>query len=154
MVSLIEDTRQKAEKHERKHRYWEQNGTSVVRSALPFGDYMPVPKVAVDTKANIQEICNNICGSGKEKHRFAEECKKAREHGSTLIFLIEDAKYKSVSDLFGGSIYLRSGVTIPGDQLAKAMNTMSERYGVRFEFCAPEEAGRRVIELLEHDDGK
>lgn len=91
----------------------------------------------------------NMCGSGREKHRFAEECKKAREAGCKLIFLIEDKKYTSINDLYGKSVYLFNGQTIPGDQLATAMHTMSNRYGCEFRFCPPEEAGRIIAELLE-----
>lgn len=35
-----------------------------------------------------------------------------------------------------------------GETLAKALNTMQERYGVIFKFCSPEEAGAMVLELL------
>lgn len=149
MITLIEDSRQKAEKHEIKHNYWNEEGRTIIRCALPFGDYISAPKIAVDTKQNIAEIGMNMCGSGREKHRFAEECKKAREAGCKLIFLIEDKKYTSINDLYGKSVYLYSGQTIPGDQLATAMHTMSNRYGCEFRFCPPEEAGRIIAELLD-----
>ena len=35
-----------------------------------------------------------------------------------------------------------------GQTLAKAMLTMEAKYGVKFHFCKPEEAGAKVIELL------
>lgn len=35
-----------------------------------------------------------------------------------------------------------------GPRLAKALNTMQERYGVEFKFCSPDEAGSMVLELL------
>lgn len=35
-----------------------------------------------------------------------------------------------------------------GETLAKALNTMQERYGVIFRFCSPEESGAMVLELL------
>lgn len=149
MVALVEDTRQKAGKHENKHRYWEETGTSWVRSALPFGDYWPVPRVAVDTKEDIKEIASNMCGAVKERRRFTEECKKARNAGCKLIILIEDPKYNEIDDLWGERIWIHTGQTIPGDQLAKAMFVMQDRYGIEFWFCDPEESGRVIKELLD-----
>lgn len=149
MITLIEDTRQKKDLHKIKHDYWNEEGRTIIRCALPFGDYISAPKVAVDTKQNIAEIGMNMCGSGREKHRFTEECKKAKEAGCKLIFLIEDPKYACIDDLYGHSIYLFSGQTIPGDQLATAMHTMQNRYGCEFWFCPPKEAGRIITELLE-----
>lgn len=35
-----------------------------------------------------------------------------------------------------------------GETLAKALNTMQDRYGVVFKFCTPEAAGAMVLELL------
>ena len=149
MASIISDTRQKAGKHKLKEDYWTEHGTTIIRSALPFGDYIAAPKVAVDTKQNIVEIGSNMCGAGREKHRFAEECKKARDAGCKLIFLIEDPNYSSIEDLYGSQIYLFSGQIIPGDQLATAMYTMENRYGCEFWFCPPEESARIIMELLE-----
>ena len=149
MAGIIEDTRQKTGKHENKHRYWDDAGTEWIRSALAFGDYWPAPKIAVDTKENIQEIASNMCGAVKERNRFREECKKAKSFGCKLIFLIEDSRYNEINDLWGEKIWIHTGQTIPGDQLAKAMMIMQERYGIEFWFCDPEESGRVIEELLE-----
>ena len=154
MVWITEDTRQKADKHKGKHKYWDGIGVTYIRCALPFGDYAPVPKVAVDTKQDIYEIGINMCGNGKEKHRFAAECKKAKDCGCKLIFLIEDKNFTNINDLYGKQIHLHNGMTIPGDQLATAMHTMSGRYGCEFMFCDPRESGKRIIELLESKNGE
>lgn len=148
MPTIIEDTRQKAEKHESKHLYWQKHGISVVRSALPFGDYISAPEIAIDTKQDITEIGVNMCGSAREKKRFREECKLAQESGCKLIFLIEDGRYKDVADLYGKTIYLHNGQVIPGDQLATAMHTMSGRYGCEFRFCDPQDSAQIITELL------
>ena len=152
-MKLIEDTRQKAEKHENKHEYFREHGHEVIRSKLAFGDYSPTPSVAIDTKLDIQEIAANMCGSMREKSRFREECKLAQEADSKLIILIEDERYHSIDDLYEKTIRLRSGWTIKGDQLAKAMAVMHERYGVDFMFCDPADSGRIIIELLEKHNG-
>lgn len=145
---IIEDTRQQAGKHEAKHKAFDQLGVQVIRSKLAFGDYALPPAVAVDTKASIQEIAANLCGSRDETKRVTAEMKLARACGSTLIFLIEVGKYGKPSDLIGERFVLMSGKVISGEQLYRAMETVSARYGCRFVFCPPAEAGRKVIELL------
>ena len=149
MFTIIEDTRQKESKHELKHQYWSKHKTNVVRSALPFGDYIKAPTIAIDTKQDISEICGNICGAVREKIRFNDECKLAMESGCKLIFLIEDKRYDCIEDLYGKSIYVHNGMIVPGDQLATAMHTLEGRYGCEFMFCDPKEAGRIIMELLE-----
>ena len=148
MPTIIEDTRQKAEKHEIKHRYWQDNGISIVRSALPFGDYIKAPDIAIDTKQDITEIGVNMCGSAREKKRFREECKLAQDSGCKLIFLIEDKRFSSIDDLYGTMIALHNGQILNGDQLATAMHTMTGRYGCEFRFCHPNESARIITELL------
>ena len=153
MSTIIEDSRQQAGKHRKKHSYWAQNGVLTVRCALPYGDYIAAPKIAVDTKQDVLEIAGNMCGSAKEKARFREECKKARDAGAELVFLIEDRRFGSVSDLYGQKLKLHNGMTVPGDQLAAAMEIMKARYGCRFVFCKPEDSGRFVMEILYGNDG-
>ena len=99
---IIEDTRNKKDKHENKHRYWVKTSTPWIRASLPFGDYWPTPKISIDTKQDIHEIAANLCGAAKEKRRFREECKKAMNADCRMVFLIEDKQYESVEDLFSG----------------------------------------------------
>lgn len=154
MISLIEDTRQKKDKHALKNRIWESEGVHVVRCALPFGDYMAVPKVVVDTKQDILEIAGNLCGCASEKRRVREEIKKANDAGCKLIFLIEDKRFHEIDDLYGRKFRLHNGQTIPGDQLAVAMTVMQERYQCEFWFSDPKESARVIRELLEDGYGK
>ena len=54
--------------------------------------------------------------------------------------------------LFGGMENVKfKRQVIPGDQLAKAMLIMQERYGIQFRFCDPEDSGRIIKELLDED---
>lgn len=151
-MHLLEDSRQQRSKHELKNEYWRQAGCSVIRSALPFGDYCEVPRVVVDTKRDIYEIAHNI---DQQHDRFRRECQKARAHGCQLVILVENLD--GVSTLDDLSTWresdrhyeMRGGSRrIEGKRLCAAMRTMSQRYGVRFEFCSPNEAGRRVLEIL------
>lgn len=145
---IIEDTRQKSGMHELKHSHFDEMGVQIVRNMLPFGDYAKPPSISVDTKANMDEIAHNI---GSDHQRFKRECIAARDAGCQLIILVENTEgISSVNDVHRwinpDLIYRPRAIT--GQRLQKAMITMSERYGVRFEFCAPEEAAQKIIKLL------
>ena len=145
---IIEDTRQKAGMHDIKHKCFEEMGVGLVRNMLPFGDYALPPSISIDTKADMAEIASNI---GSDHKRFKRECMAAKNAGCQLIILVEnDDGIRSVMDVHKWInpelIYRPRAIT--GERLQKAMLTMSERYGVKFEFCAPEEAAKRIVELL------
>lgn len=146
---IVEDTRQQAGKHELKHEWFTAHGVELVRSKLPFGDYALVPSVAIDTKKDMEEIAGNICGP--QHSRFINECKAAKAAGCALIILVENDV--GISDLQQvhtwinpRAIYSKS--CVQGPRLQKAMETISERYGVQFVFCRPEESAERIIALL------
>lgn len=154
-MTLIEDTRQQAGKHEAKHRSFSERGVEVVRCMLPFGDYAATPTVAVDTKNSMDEIAGNIGGGSAEHQRFKRECIRARDAGCHLIFLVEnDCGIQSIDEVHTWnnprSVYSPKAIT--GQRLEKAMKTMSERYGCEFRFCNPEEAGEMILELLGERD--
>ena len=154
MCVLIEDTRQKPSQHQMKHAYWTLSGVQVERSKLIVGDYMFVGGlISVDTKKNIAELAMNV---EQQHERFRKELIKAQAIGVKLIILIEnedgitdlETLKKWVNPRFW--INKRKGIRPPimGGRLSKACKTMQERYGVTFEFCTPEEAGQRVLDLL------
>lgn len=148
---IQEDTRQKIGKHNTKHEYFSTHDIGLVRCKLPFGDYARIPEVSIDTKENMDEIAMNICGS--EHKRFINECKAAKAAGCSLIVLIENTVgITNISEVHKWvnprSVY--SEKCVQGPRLQKAMETISERYGVRFMFCKPEEAGEIIMEILEH----
>lgn len=153
---LVEDTRQKIGQHELKHECWTKMGANIIRCRLPFGDYVMMPKVAVDTKADLYEVASNI----EHQHgRFRDECLGAQRAGCQLIILVENLEgIRDLDDLVRWTepdyhFYERRGKRkFNGERLAKAMRTMSDRYGVRWEFCTPNEAAERVIDLLQGGD--
>jgi ribosome-associated protein len=148
---LLEDTRQQANKHRLKHEYWSSQGIEIVRTKLLVGDYMVFGgTICVDTKMSVEEIAQNI--GGREHVRFREECKLAKRIGATLIILVENTEgFRSVEDVTAwvNPNLNKTSRSIEGPRLAKAMRTMSERYGVQFLFCTPEESGGMVLELLQ-----
>lgn len=171
MPVIIEDTRQQAGKHERKHGWFAAHGVELVRRKLDAGDYMREgSNITVDTKASVDEIAGNISAGHR---RFRAECERARDAGLRLVVLVENLNgYRSIADVSpwtnghcaacfkyrrkmcdprgggGCARHGKRGKPIQGDRLAAAMSTMQRRYGVRFEFCAPDESARRICELL------
>ena len=146
---IIEDSRQQAGKHNTKHKWFEENGIELIRSKIAFGDYCLPPAVSIDTKKDMDEIANNICG--KEHKRFINECKAAQSAGCQLIILVENhLGIESVDDVheWQNPRVIYSPNCVQGDRLERAMKTISERYGVRFEFCRPSESAERIINLL------
>lgn len=148
-MTIQEDTRQKVGEHEIKHQWFSDNGVGIVRCKLPFGDYAPIPPVSIDTKRNMDEIAQNICG--KEHRRFINECKAARAAGCALIILVENDL--GITDLSQVHTWINprtiySDKCVQGDRLQKAMETISERYGVRFMFCRPEESAKIILETI------
>lgn len=148
---IIEDTRQKAGKHDLKHAYFEEHNIGVVRCKLPFGDYAPVPPVSIDTKENMEEIATNICGSKSEHQRFIRECKAARAAGCKLYVLVENTvgiTRLSQVHFWQNPRSCYSPKCVQGQRLQKAMETISERYGVTFLFCSPEKAGATIERII------
>ena len=139
---------------------------------VSFGDYYaPGSNRVVDTKRSVDEIAQNI--NGKQHARFKRECQRAQGAGFRLVVLIEnDLGYSSFGDVAawtnghclkcgyyrGAKCEPRNSSTkcmkhgtkkpIQGDRLAKAMETMQGRYGVRFVFCKPQEAAEIICKLL------
>ena len=148
---LIEDTRNQIGKHEIKHAAFAAAGDKLLRCKLPVGDYALFPRIAVDTKADMQEIAQNIGGTKAEHNRFREELKLAREYGCQLIILVENED--GIEELAQVQYWDNprrafSERAIQGPQLMKAMQTMQERYGVIFLFCRPSEAAGTIKDLL------
>ena len=146
---IIEDTRQKADKHKLKNDSFLSMGDKVVRSKLPLGDYALLPRVFIDTKEDVLEIAYNMCGNMKEKKRFAAECKLAKECGVRFVVLIEDGRYQKPTDLIGETFRLHNSLYVKGKQLATAMCVMSERYGVEFKLCDKKDTAYIIREMLQ-----
>ena len=156
MGALIEDTRQQKGKHGNKSAHFAAIGEHVVRCALPVGDYQRPATVAVDTKKDIIELAQDV----KRDHaRFARECKRAADLGTQLVVLVENRDgVRSLADLDAWTepdetydVRNKRGnaVRYTGRSIARACQTMHDRYGVLFGFCAPEESGERILAILD-----
>lgn len=148
---LVEDTRNQTGKHELKHEFFSAHKIPFFRCKLPVGDYALPPAVAVDTKASMSEIAQNIGGGRKEHERFIREIKLARDIGTQLYILVENED--GIEELDEVHTWLNprtefSPECIQGPRLEKAMRTIQERYGCTFLFCAPEDAAEMIVDLL------
>lgn len=131
-------------------------------SKLLVGDYMNYdnPRLIIDRKQNLTELCSNVC-QGHE--RFRRELERAIENEIELIFLVEHGKGisrlqdviwwnnpRAVKRIRGEDGRWRSIETkaMQGEVLYKILCTMERKYRCRFLFCDRSETGRRIIELL------
>jgi len=148
-MQILEDSRQHKDKHELKHRIFDAKGIKYLTCKLPFGDYSVPPTVAIDTKASMAEIAENI--GTKDHERFKNELKLAREYGCHLYILVEntdgirsleqDAYWENPRRAY-------SPKAINGDRLCKAMATMQNYYGCTFLFCGPQESAELIVNIL------
>lgn len=131
-------------------------------SKLLVGDYMNYdnPRLVIDRKQNLIELCNNVC---QEHDRFRRELVRAMENEIELVFLIEHGmgitkledviwwdNPRSVKQIRGSDGRWKDINTnaMRGEVLYKILCTMQRKYGCQFLFCDKEETGRRIIELL------
>lgn len=142
-------------------KYFDRNGIQHFSSKLYVGDYMNLdnPRLIIDRKQNLTELCGNVC---QQHERFRNEIQRASESGIQLIILCEHGRgICSLEDvIFWENPRRHMRVDTPagwqtvetnamrGETLYKILNTMSRKYGIRFEFCDKQNTGKRIVELL------
>lgn len=151
---ILEDSRQKPKQNAHIREQLEAIGYKVERSKLYVGDYQLANdgKVVIDTKQNLQELCQNVV---QDHERFRNECIRAQEAGIQLVILVADPKIKQLTDVFSWfnprRIYSKTATS--GRTLGKILYSMRGKYGVAFEFCPKEELGQRIVDILSGDYG-
>ena len=159
------DSREKAKAIQKIIEEFDRQGIKHPVSKLMVGDYMNYdnPRVIVDRKQNLTEVCSNVC---QDHDRFRRELVLAKENGIQLIILCEHGKdINSLEDVIfwknprsekrkkiDGKWKTVHTNAMKGDVLYKILTTLQEKYGVRFEFCDKDETGKRIVELLEIED--
>lgn len=131
-------------------------------------DFVGTYTVVVDTKRDMTEIEGNLVG--KAHARFRDELILAQNNGIQLYVLVENTDgINTIQDVFkytsqrrlrwlrykklheeGRALHvvIPSKPPVSGEQLAKIMLTMEKRYGCKFVFCHPKQAGAKVLEIL------
>lgn len=163
------DSREKARAIRKIVQTFEKEGVKHFSSKLLVGDYMSLdnPRVIIDRKQNLQELCSNVC---QQHERFKRELIRAMDAGIQLIILVEHGPdIKSVEDVYfwknprkhevrwkmvngKRERYVVSAKAVDGEQLYKSLCTIRDRHNVRFEFCEKKDTGKRIIELLSKND--
>jgi hypothetical protein len=144
------DTREKKWELARIQRQLAALGARTFLSKLYVGDYLSLdnPRVVIDRKKDLLEICGNVC---QQHERFQRELCRARDAGIHIIFLVEHGGgVKALDDVYfwKNPRLKKSPKATTGKNLYKTLKTISERYGVEFKFCDKDETGKKIIELL------
>lgn len=167
-MTILEDVNNKPGEHENIRFYCELHGIILRRQKLNVGDYIIAPNISIDTKQGMLEVYNNLV---QDHERFRKMCIRAQEDGTRLIILVEnhdglrdlddvelwhnpriDEYYKkyafALSAKKAGKDIKIPAPPISSKRLVRMMRTMSERYGVEWQFCSYEETGKKVVSLL------
>ena len=146
---IICDTREKGNK--KILEYFTKVNQDYIISKLDAGDYMKYKDYStiIDKKDGLLELANNLCHTS-EHERIKREITRAKElKCDNFIFLIQDSKIKTIEDVKNWS---SPHTKVKGETLLKIMQTMKERYGVRFIICPRKDMGKRIIQLLKKGD--
>ena len=153
------DTREKPVAIQKILRDFQQNGVKFFKSKLYVGDYMSLdnPKVVVDRKQNLSEICANVGSSHEEHERFRNEIVRANDVGIKVIVLIEHGHgFKTLEDIqwWDNPRLKKNPKATSGEKLYKILSTMCDRYDMEVQFCDKKDTGRRIREILSDDKGR
>ena len=140
-------------------------------------DLLGVTKRSVDTKYGMTEVYGNVIS--KKHDRFRDECILAQQNHIEFTVLVESAPevysmedvkaWRNWKQLYAycrrNKIKTGQGMMdridefvahggqkppVGGEQLYKAMNTMTSKYGFTWRFCKPESTGKAIVWLLTH----
>lgn len=147
------DSREKPKAIQKILKEFSQQNVQYYISKLYVGDYMSLdnPKLVIDRKQNLNEICSNVGSSAANHERFKRELLRANEVGIKVIVLIEHGHgVKTLEDvqLWDNPRLKESPKATDGIKLFKILKTMQKRYNVEFVFCDKDETGKRILELL------
>ena len=130
-------------------------------------------KFVIDSKKDLQELYGNVIG--KAHQRFIDELIIAQKMGATMIILVEESGMHSLEDVLkwdnprmkryyqvkamqeqGKWMNAKIGSKPPASNqtLFKALKTIESKYGCTFMFCTRQDAGKRIIELLNGGNAK
>lgn len=126
-------------------------GCKTIVSKLYVGDYQSLdnPRLVIDRKKDLQEICGNVT---QQHERFQRELLRAQEAEIQLVILIEHGDdIQSLEDVYfwDNPRLSKSPKATTGKSLYRSLCTIRDRYNVRFEFCTKRETGQKIMELLD-----
>ena len=151
---IIVDTREKERAIVKILAEFERQGVAYVRQKLDFADYADperLPGIVIDRKQNMAEICGNVV---QDRRRFVREIERCNAAGCHLVVLIEHGgKIRTLEDVIGwkNPRLNVSPLAVSGERLYKIMVAMGSHYGIEWAFCAKQQTGKRIIEILKGD---
>ena len=150
---IIVDSREKPKAIGKIIAEFDKQGIKHLSSKLFAGDYQNIdnPRILVDRKQNLTELCGNVVQSHE---RFVRELEKARANGFRLVILVEHGGgIRCLNDVkeWKNPRLKHSKMATSGATLFKILSTMSEKYQFDIEFCDKRNTGKRIVELLAED---
>jgi hypothetical protein len=165
---ILEDSRQQKGRHDNINAWMILHDIEIRRTKLYVGDYtLPADqRVCIDTKYGLQEVYGNLI---QDHRRFTDECKAAFSAGIRLIVLVEQSGIKTVQDVakwknprtiiwerlrdaHKRGKHLDKPLSpyppVSSERLAKAMQTIAERYHIEWRFCDKADTARTICEIL------
>lgn len=158
------DSREKSRAIKKIIKTFDEKGVKHPVSKLMVGDYMNYdnPRLVVDRKQNLTEVCCNVC---QDHERFRRELVKANENGIKIIFLVEHGKdIETLEDVIWwenprgakwqwnketGKWETVKTKAMTGRTLYKVLCTIQRKYECEFLFCEKNDTGKKIIELLD-----
>lgn len=148
------DSREKSKAIKQILETFKAEGVDHFVSKLYAGDYMNMdnPKVIIDRKQNLTEVCSNVC---QDHDRFRAELMRANDVGIQMIILVEHGSdIKCLEDVkhWINPRLKKSPKAITGEKLYKILQTIESKYGCKFLFCNKKDTGKLIIALLDKWD--
>lgn len=159
-MTIIQDTRERANQHNHVLDGFQQLGINVVRSKLFVGDYTRIDNmtVCVDTKQGLHEVYGNLI---QDHERFRRELIAARDAGIHLVVLVEESGIHTIDDVkrwhnprmkrynrMTQRMQETQKPPVPSYRLEKIMRTMAEKYGVEWRFCDKADTAQTICYIL------
>lgn len=134
------DSREKPKAIKKILKEFDEQGVKWFVSKVYAGDYVSLdnPRLVIDRKQNLAEICSNIGSTNANHERFKRELIRANELGIEVIVLIEHGEgITCLEDVqfWENPRIKESPLATDGPKLFKIMRTMEKRYNVKFMFC-------------------
>lgn len=157
------DSREKARAIKNIIKEFECQGIKHPVSKLMVGDYMNYdnPRLIIDRKQNLSELCSNVCG---DHERFRRELLLAKRNEICVIFLVEHGhgirnlsdviwwnnprRWKRVMNQETGEWEDIETKAMEGHVLYKILKTQERKYGCKFVFCEKKDTGKEIIRIL------
>lgn len=141
------------QKYDHVTNYFDSQGIKWVKSKCVVGDYVNLenPMVVIDRKKDLQEVAGNVC---QQHERFVRELELANELGYKMIVLVEEPNITTLTNVCSWYNWRRkkNPKAISGKTLYKIMLTMSQKYGVEWQFTTKQNCGKKIVELLDNKD--